>query len=540
MSNGRSQENALISVYDKTGVEEFADGITSQGFNIYASGGTAKRIGEAGIPVTDVAELVGGGAILGHRVVTISREIAAALLATDSEEDVAELERLGIPRIDLVRVDMYPLEEEIAKPSSTEEDVIEQTDIGGPNMLRMGAKGRRIVVPTAELQAEVLLWLQDGRPNENDFRRRLAAEAEFEAARYVLESAKYLGGKAVFGFAGKRIFVPRYGENGWQEAALYSERSNTDPLSFKNFNQEQGKELSYNNLIDSIERGNQTITHIVAAFKKRGKDLPAAVGVKHGNPCGAGVAKAPVEAVQKMLDGEPEAIFGGVVSLSFEIDSEVAHALLNHGMANDKTRFLEVVMAAGITDEAREILGAKPNLRVLTNSELGKLDENSLDKKRRAKHLRGGDLLVQDNYTMIAIPEGEDLEIWGNEASEEEKDDMTLAAAIDGTSNSNTIAIVKNSMLLANGVGQQARHIAAWLATERGKQLKHDLVGASAGSDSFFPEPDAPLILLGAGIKNIFGLRGSNNDDKVKEAIIAAGGTQYTLPNYRYRRFYAH
>src|SRR5687768_6882647 len=176
--------NALISVYDKAGITDFARELIKLDWNIYASGGTAKALSAAKIAVTDIAKLVGGGAILGHKVVTLSREIHAGLLADDSKEDETELKRLKIPRIDLVCGDLYPLQEEVDKSDATEESVREQTDMGGPAMLRSAAKGRRIVISKSEQRQPVLEWLKLGMPNKDVYLRRLAAEAETVVAAY--------------------------------------------------------------------------------------------------------------------------------------------------------------------------------------------------------------------------------------------------------------------------------------------------------------------------------------------------------------------
>ena len=182
---------ALLSVYDKNGIVDFAKELVGLGWEILASGGTAKALTDAGIPVTDVASLVGGGAILGHRVVTLSREIHAGLLATDSPADVAELAKLNIPRIDLVCVDLYPLKEEIAKPGSTRESVIEKTDIGGPTMIRSASKGRRIVICDPKDRMKVVEWLKAGKPDEHNFINSLCAKSEAVVADYCLTSARY-------------------------------------------------------------------------------------------------------------------------------------------------------------------------------------------------------------------------------------------------------------------------------------------------------------------------------------------------------------
>lgn len=186
------KRTSLLSVYNKDGIVEFAKSLSVEfGFELLASGGTAKFLKEAGLKVTDVAELVGGGPILGHRVVTLSREVHAGLLAEDNEEDRTELKRLNIPFIDLVCVDLYPLEAEIIKPGATRESVIEKTDIGGPTMLRSAAKGGRIVICDSEDRDKVLMWLRQDCYNKDEFLRRLAAKAELTVAKYCAASASY-------------------------------------------------------------------------------------------------------------------------------------------------------------------------------------------------------------------------------------------------------------------------------------------------------------------------------------------------------------
>lgn len=190
----QEQQNALLSVYDKTNIERFAAGLVDLGWAIHSSGGTAKRIEEAGIPVKDVSDLVGGEAILGHKVVTLSRQIHAGLLADPTnEEDMADLEREGIPLIDLVCVDMYPLETEIRNPEATPESIREKTDVGGPAMLHAAAKGRRIVLAHAYQRQLVLEWLRAGQPNGAQRRLAMAAVAEQAVADYASVSAYHLG-----------------------------------------------------------------------------------------------------------------------------------------------------------------------------------------------------------------------------------------------------------------------------------------------------------------------------------------------------------
>ncbi|MBI2009022.1 hypothetical protein HYS84_01250 [Candidatus Saccharibacteria bacterium] len=536
------KENALISVYNKDGLEEFADGLSTQGFNIYASGGTAKRIGEAGIQVTDVAELVGGNAILGHRVVTLSREVHAALLAQKTPGDIAELDRLGIPLIDLVAVDMYPLRDTIANPDSTEHDIIEQTDIGGPTMLRSAAKGRRIVLSRVEQRPEVLKWLADGRPDEEEFRRQLAGIAELEAAAYILESAKYIGGPAVFGFIGEKVAEPLYGENPWQGGAcIYMERNGKNPLAYDRYEQHGGIETSYNNVVEFAERMTQTITHIAAGFEHNFGEVPAlALGVKHGNACGAAYADTPQEVIKKMLEGDERAIFGGSIMLNFEVDEELAELLVGHDMKDGQKRLLDIVIAAGVTDEAKDILQRKTGkLRLLTNPALVSLGMDSLDTAQRFRYIPDG-VAVQDNYTYIPKIRRAEL-LAGGWINPEQERDLVLAWAVGSTSNSNTITVVENGMVIGNGVGQQDRVGAAELALKRAEDAKHDSDGAVAYSDSFFPYPDGAEVLADAGVKVILATSGSVNDPNVADALKAKGIQSFlTLPDKTSRGFFGH
>lgn len=531
--------NALISVYDKTGIEEFAKGLHELGWRIYASGGTAKAIVAAGAPVTDVTELVGGEAILGHRVVTLSREIHAGILADYSPAHTKELAALGIPRIDLVCNDMYPLHEAIAKPGSTEASVIEMTDIGGPTMLRAAAKGRRIVLSRAGQRPEVLKWLRAGRPDEAAFLKELAAAAELEVAKYVLESAQYLDND-VAGYIGAKVAVPKYGENPWQkDAGLFSAGRSNDPLAIDKFVVRTGTDLSYNNYAD-LDRLLQTITHVAAAFARNTKKAPAiALGAKHGNMCGAGVAGTPAEAVQKMLEGDPRAIFGGLVMLNGPVTEEIAGLLLAHGMPSGK-RLLDAVVASDVSDDAVAILQRKGGkLRVVTNSALASLTAASLDGAPRFRYVRGG-WLQQGNYSFVLDLASKELELSGKPASPAQLRDLQLAWAVGSTSNSNTITLVKDGRLIGNGVGQQDRVSAAQLAIKRARDSGHDVRGAVAYSDSFFPFPDGPLTLAEAGAAVIFASRGSVKDAEVAKALTDKGVSFYTMPDASARGFYAH
>lgn len=536
----KSAGNALISVWDKTGIEQFAKGLSDLGWKIYASGGTAEVIKKSGIEVTDTSKLSGGGEILGHRVVTLSREIYAGILADNTKDHDDELKKLNIPRIDLVCVDMYPLADEIKNEKSTEESIIEKTDVGGPTLLHAAAKGRRIVLSRPDQREEVMQWLKQGKPDEDKFKKKLAAIAEYEVADYMVTSANYLGGKHIAGLMSERVAAPNYGENPWQGGAgLYLSRHIDDPLGIGKFKLIGGIPLSYNNYTD-VDRLLQTATHIAAGLERNFKEVPnIALGAKHGNLCGAGISQNPIESIKKMLDGDQRAIFGGSVLLNFPITKEIASAIMTYKINKGK-RILDIIIAPAVENDALDILKRKNGkLRLLTNPELAKINENSIDKTHRIRHIRGG-RLKQDNYTFIYDFKHPDILWSGNKVSKDQSKDMIMAWAIGTTSNSNTICIIKDGQLLSNGVGQQDRVTSAELALMRAKNAGHNLSGSCAYSDSFFPFPDGPKMLADAGVSAIITTRGSVKDSEVAEELTSAGVSLCTLPDSIARGFFGH
>jgi len=530
---------ALLSVYSKAGIVEFAAQLVALGWNILASGGTAKTLLNAKIPVRDVAELVGGGAILGHRVVTLSREVHAGLLATTSEADICELESLGIPFIDLVCVDLYTLEEEIARPGSDCLSVIEKTDIGGPTMLRSAAKGRRVVIADPADRQPVINWLAAGEPDGENFRDALAAKAEYVVANYCLASARYHGHGEYEGMIGHRVQVCSYGENAWQTpAALYSTGS-SDPLALDKFKLVQGGAPSYNNLCD-LERLLQTVTHIAAVFavNRNGKVPCIAVGAKHGNPCGAAAIELESEALQKMVTGDTRAIFGGLVMTNFLLSESLAEVLLTYRQKEGR-RLLDGVIAPGVTREALAMLKRKGDkCRVLVNPALEHLGAKSLDQARRFRYVRGG-FLAQPNYTFVLDLKHPDIWKSGGLTSEQEEG-LMLAWAVGAASNSNTITLGDSGMLKGNAVGQQDRVGAAELACKRARDAGHNIVGAVAYSDSFFPFPDGVEVLAKAGVKTILASSGSRNDEQTKRVCKEFGVTLVLIPDKLGRGFFGH
>ncbi|MCX6723999.1 MAG: hypothetical protein NT155_02355 [Candidatus Staskawiczbacteria bacterium] len=575
---------ALFSVWDKTGVVDDAKRLVKLGWKIISSGGTAKVLASAGVPVKDVSELVGGGAILGHRVVTLSREVHAALLADAlKHEDLVELVCLAIPFIDLVRCDFYPLRQAIADPNAKVASVVELTDIGGPCMVRSGAKGLRIVVCRKQDMKPVLEELEACGDVCVENRQSLRARAEYEVAKYVAESAMYHGQGRFRVIAGEKVCQFK-GENGLQTpAALFSAESD-DPLALKNFALITGTSPSYNNWCD-YDRLLQTMTHLAAAWKLNYGKVPyIAVGAKHGNPCGAAIGNSHQLIVHDMVIGDSRAIFGGVVMTNFPVTGSVAVAMAE-AMTDKKARFDGVVAPNFDAYAIQTLSRVKGKCRLMVNPALEGEGSAVLDTTPRFRYARGG-FLAQPNCTFLLDFNDPDIKVFGprNPAVEA---DLLIAWAIGATSNSNTITIVKDGMLIGNGVGQQDRIIAARLARDRALDAGHgnpvDLVavatkaigglyagnlpgvspsfkevakvavesalaaitkdrleGAVAYSDSFFPFPDAAEVLIDAGVKAIFSTSGSINDAAIQELCVKRGVTLYQLPDTKARGFFGH
>jgi phosphoribosylaminoimidazolecarboxamide formyltransferase/IMP cyclohydrolase len=377
------------------------------------------------------------------------------------------------------------------------------------------------------------------KPEETAFRDALCAVAEYECARYIMISAKYHGGEDVAGWIGRRVAPTKYGENPWQTpAGLYADnRVAADPLGLDQFTHQKGWELSYINETD-MHRLLQTVTHIAAGFEVNFGTVPAiAVGVKHGNACGAGVAETAVEAVQKMLEGDEIAIFGGVVMVNGVIDATVATALMQHHMPEGQNRLLDGVVGSEVTPEAMEIL-SRAKLRIVTNPALANLTAASLETAAIYRNVRGG-MLVQPNYTFVADLQADYIERHGSVTPQQERD-LIQAWAVGSTSNSNTICIVRDGRMLGNGVGQQDRVGAAKLAVTRATSRDHDVKGAAAYSDSFFPFPDGPLVLADAGITAILTSSGSVKDPEVIETLAAKNVSTTMLPDKTCRGFFGH
>jgi phosphoribosylaminoimidazolecarboxamide formyltransferase / IMP cyclohydrolase len=329
---------------------------------------------------------------------------------------------------------------------------------------------------------------------------------------------------------GKKLVDCEYGENGHQRpAALYSCET-SDPLAVDKFEVCGGGSLSHNNWAD-LDRALQTITHIAAARAKNDVPVKAiAVGVKHGNACGATVSDNPADALRLMMLGDTRAIFGGVVMTNFGIHTEIVGMLAG--------KLLSAVIAPVISPEAREMIYQKSNrCKFVQNLALATLGQDSLDTARRFRYVRGG-FLRQPNY--LYVPAYLDVEACKPEATPQQWQDLLLAWAIGSTSNSNTITLVRDGQLIGNGVGQQDRVGAAELAISRAQSAGHGVSGSVAYSDSFFPFPDGPQKLIDAGVRAILTSSGSKRDKETVEVCESAGVVLCMIPDPQGRGFYGH
>lgn len=534
------QKWILLSVFDKTGIDDFAKVLVENGYKIISTGGTADKLRQSGIEVMDVSELVGGDPIMGDKVKTLSREVAAGLLARrDVTEEIEEMKKLNLPIIDLVCVDMYPLEKAIKEDGHDLALVLSKTDVGGPTMLHEGAKGLKITISTIEQRQEVIDWFKNGQPDKENFINRLNGRSEYEVGRYIGISGGYRSG-------GNRRIIPLirerkllYGINPSMEAILYRtdiDRKN-DPLAFYNFNLVAGEVPSTNNL-DDWNKALGVMTHLAAVMDVNFGDSQKAmmVGIKHGNACGTAIDSDPKIVAQKMIEGDPLSIFGGIVMSNFEIDDEIAEILISHKVDTGR-RILDNIYAPKFTKGAIEMLERKKDkCRFLENEALKTIDRNSLDRQPIMTSIRGG-MIIQDNFSYVLDLKHPELKVYGGELTEKIKKEITLAWAVGSMSSSNTITIVKDNYLLGNGVGQQDRVGGATLAIARARRSGHNLTGSVAYSDSFFPFPDGIQTLIDAGVQVVFSSSGSMGDSEVIKTAQKAGILLVMLPDKICRGF---
>ena len=495
---------ALISVYDKTGLLPLAKGLVAQGWDLLATGGTLKAIQEAGLKVREVAEFTGAPEAFGGRVKTLHPKVHGGLLyRRDDPGHVEDAHKLGIMPIDLVVVNLHPFEATVAKPGVTPEECIEQIDIGGPSMLRSASKNHAsVTVLTDPAQYEIFLtksaegtWsLEDRRACAlAAFQRTAAYDAAISAWMANNTMGEGLPERLSIGLEAKQAL--RYGENPHQAAAFYV-RPGAREEGISASRQLQGKELSFNNLLDA-----DAAARTVFQFK-----APSCVIVKHNNPCGVGRGPHVLEAFLKAQAGDPVSSFGGIAAFNRPVGVEVAQAMVQS--------FWEVVMAPSFSPEALALFAAKKQLRILETPSVWPLSAHGLDLRSI-----GGGFLVQrpdDAFTPV--------EQWQVKASGKGPkplvEDMILAQTVAKAVKSNAIVLVRDGGTVGIGAGQMSRvdsvEIACRKAGDRAK-------GAILGSDAFFPFADGLELAVQHGVSALIEPGGSLRDKDVIEAAQRLG-----------------
>ncbi|GAL95266.1 bifunctional phosphoribosylaminoimidazolecarboxamide formyltransferase/IMP cyclohydrolase [Microcystis aeruginosa] len=483
---------ALISVTDKTGIVDFARQLTEEfDFEIISSGGTAKTLQSEGIPVVKVGEYTGSPEILGGRVKTLHPRIHGGILARrDWQSDLAEMEANQIRPFDLVVVNLYPFEQTIANPEVTTAQAIEQIDIGGPAMLRASAKNfaHLTVISNPKYYEQYLSQLRQNNGEISlEFRQKMAGETFALTNAYDGAIASYfasLNGETTrFNLAGNALQTLRYGENPHQSATWYG--SGTMAQGWGKATLLQGKELSYNNLVDL-----EAARRLIAEF---GREEPAAAILKHTNPCGVAIGGSLVEAYTKAFHGDATSAFGGIVALNQAIDEATAKELT-------KT-FLECVVAPDCSPEARDILAKKSKVRILL------LPDLTTGEKQTVKVIAGG-FLVQAADDVVETPD-EWRVVTEKQPTPAQLAELLFAWKVSKHVKSNAIVVTKNQTTLGVGAGQMNRVGSVKIALEQaGAAAK----GGYLASDGFFPFDDSVRTAAQFGIEAIVQPGGSLKD----------------------------
>jgi phosphoribosylaminoimidazolecarboxamide formyltransferase/IMP cyclohydrolase len=500
-------QRALISVSDKTGIVEFAQGLHKLGIEILSTGGTARILRDAGLQIRDVSEYTGFPELLGGRLKTLHPKIHGGLLwRRDNPKDREEIDTHKIESIDMVVVNLYPFEQTVSKPEASFEDAIENIDIGGPTMLRAAAKNFRDVVVIVDPTdySKVLDELnKNDREVSYDTRFYLAKKVFSHTARYDTLIVNYLNtldrSPEIFPTFLNQSFTKvsdlRYGENPHQKAALYRE-SLYNGLSLVEAKILQGKEMSYNNYLDS-----SAALELVKEFTE-----PAAVIVKHNNPCGVAIGKDLQSAYKKAFDTDPVSAFGGVIALNRNVDVATAEEILK--------LFVEIIIAPGFESEALKLLSKKPNIRVL------EVDFSKSSAGFDIRKIQGGlltqekDMAMIDNFKSLKV-------VTKRKPTEDELTALRFAWKVCKHVKSNAIVYTSNDQTLGIGVGQTSRVDAAKLGAMKAlKKLENSVVA----SDAFFPHRDGIDFIAKVGVKAVIQPGGS-----VKDSEVIAAADEYNM-----------
>jgi phosphoribosylaminoimidazolecarboxamide formyltransferase/IMP cyclohydrolase len=485
MNTTKTIQSALISVFDKTGLEPIVRQLHKQNATIYSTGGTEDFIKNLGIPVVAVEDVTSYPSILGGRVKTLHPKVFGGILnRQDNPTDVEQMKEYNIPQIDLVIVDLYPFEKTVASGAG-EDDIIEKIDIGGISLIRAAAKNFKdtVIVPSVEEYELFLEMITQGNGATTlDQRKYLATRAFHVSSNYDTAIFNYFNTEETYykeSISNGQVL--RYGENPHQKGFFFGE---FDAM----FTKLHGKELSYNNLLDV-----DAAVNLIAEFKEND---PTFAILKHNNACGLATRKTMKEAYLAALACDPTSAFGGVLMANGKIDTATATEI--------NSLFCEVVIAPSYDAEAIEILQEKKNRIILT------INEVSLPERQVRTCLNG--LLVQDRNNITDSKE--DLKtVTQISPTDQEIEDLLFASKICKNTKSNTIVFAKNNTLIASGTGQTSRVDALKQAIEKAHTFGFELKGASMASDAFFPFPDCVEIAHQAGITAVIQPGGSIKDD---------------------------
>ena len=503
---------ALLSVSDKTGLADFASGLARLGVTLLSTGGTAKALADAGVPVVEIGDYTGFPEMLDGRVKTLHPKVHGGVLARrDDPGHLAALEKHSIPTIDLVVVNLYPFRETVAKPGCTLEDAIENIDIGGPAMVRSAAKNWRdvgIVVDPADYAALLSEFEAHGRVLSAETRFALARKAFSHTAAYDGAISNWLTARGPDGAAAtfpgrfnlqaEKVEDLRYGENPHQQAAFYRDlRPAAGTIA--TYRQLQGKELSYNNIADS-----DAAWECVKSFAET-----ACVIVKHANPCGVAIAGSTADAYRKALATDPTSAFGGIIAFNRPVDAVTLEAVA--------AQFLEVLIAPAYTADALTIIAQKKNVRVLEVPVAASTSPAELDWKRV-----GGGLLVQTADTRNVLPA--DLRVVTKKApTPGELADLMFAWRVAKFVKSNAIVYCAGGQTLGIGAGQMSRVDSTRIAAMKAKHANLSLAGSVVASDAFFPFRDGLDVVADNGAIAVIEPGGSVRDDEVIAAADERG-----------------
>jgi phosphoribosylaminoimidazolecarboxamide formyltransferase / IMP cyclohydrolase len=501
---------ALLSVSDKTGIVEFARELKERGIELLSTGGTAKLLVQHGISVKEVAEHTGFPEIMGGRVKTLHPKIHGGLLGRRGTDD-AVMRDHSIEPIDLLAVNLYPFAATVARPDCSYEEAVENIDIGGPAMVRAAAKNHAsvtVVVDPGDYRSLLDELAANQGATQDAMRQKLAAKAFAHTAQYDAMVSAYFtgaigGGSQTFpedlNLSFRKRSDLRYGENPHQQAAYYS-----DPraigASVTQAKQIQGKELSYNNIADS-----DTALECVRQF-----DAPACVIVKHANPCGVALADTLAEAYTRAYRTDPTSAFGGIIAVNRELDAPAVRTILER-------QFVEVILAPSVAPEARALLAAKDEVRVLEVGGIGKPVTRLFEYRSVA-----GGLLVQTSDD--AAVRAEDLRVVTTRPpTKAELDDLLFAWRVAKYVKSNAIVCVKDQATLGVGAGQMSRVVSSKIAALKAKDEGLSLESASVASDAFFPFRDGLDVIADFGVKSVIQPGGSKRDAEVIAAANERG-----------------